>query len=519
MQFPYGLKAQIDQDFLHTWEVTLRRTVQVLNPNLSHDCVNQILVEAFWSWKGKKWIENPRVLKGLFGSKLDVIRRCIGQNLPVFMANELARCMGSNLTPNGDFWNELSSQIKLNSAIKSRLINSIRPACDEESEEVDLKGGIEILKNKPFVLRPYQLEIIEAIYSEIVLGNERLTLKLPTGSGKTRIALEAIYKLMFEKQVNVVLWIADEKQLCEQAVDSAKMAFQNSDQGVEELLLVSFFDSKALTDLEAILNSNDANMLIICTPDQLSQNLDLIPDIDLFVMDESHTSVQQRLELYESSKAKTMLGLSATPPLHWTENKTLTPRKTFDSTRMSTEVFLRGEGVLSRLQTHNRSMMDFDIGHESLDLLIGQNIRPQFNDSFVTYSILWNLINDMKENLVTSSIVFVERVEQAAILSAAFNKLMPDYRAEFIEGNTPKTQRHALLRQFRDGTIDVLFNVNMLREGFDSPNIDGVYLAKRNNPELNSTKYIQMVGRGLRGTGSEGGTETCHVVTIDYSYE
>ena len=297
------------------------------------------------------------------------------------------------------------------------------------------------------------------------------------------------------------------------------MAFQNSDQGLEELLLVSFFDSKALTDLEAILNSNDANMLIICTPDQLSQNLDLIPDIDLFVMDESHTSVQQRLELYESSKAKTMLGLSATPPLHWTENKTLTPRKTFDSTRMSTEDFLRGEGVLSRLQTHNRSMMDFDIGHESLDLLIGQNKKPQFDDSFVTYSILWNLINDMKENLVTSSIVFVERVEQAAILSAAFNKLMPGYRAEFIEGYTPKTQRHALLRQFRDGTIDVLFNVNMLREGFDSPNIDGVYLAKRNNPELNSTKYIQMVGRGLRGTASEGGTETCHVVTIDYSYE
>ena len=40
-----------------------------------------------------------------------------------------------------------------------------------------------------------------------------------------------------------------------------------------------------------------------------------------------------------------------------------------------------------------------------------------------------------------------------------------------------------------------------------------------NNPEPASTKYIQMVGRGLRGTASEGGTECCHVVTIDYNYQ
>ena len=59
----------------------------------------------------------------------------------------------------------------------------------------------------------------------------------------------------------------------------------------------------------------------------------------------------------------------------------------------------------------------------------------------------------------------------------------------------------------------------MLREGFDSPNIDSVYLAMINNPNQTSARYIQMVGRGLRGTASEGGTESCHVVTIDYSYE
>ena len=58
-------------------------------------------------------------------------------------------------------------------------------------------------------------------------------------------------------------------------------------------------------------------------------------------------------------------------------------------------------------------------------------------------------------------------------------------------------QRHAVLQQFRDGIIDVPFNVRML-EGFDSPNINGVYLAMIQNPEPTSTKYIQMVGRVKR---------------------
>jgi superfamily II DNA or RNA helicase len=185
---------------------------------------------------------------------------------------------------------------------------------------------------------------------------------------------------------------------------------------------------------------------------------------------------------------------------------------------MSTLDYLRHEGVLSNVHFSVRTMVE-EIDYMKVTRLIGDNRSAKFSDSFVTYSILSNLIQDLEDNLVESPIVFVDRVEQAAILSAAFNKLMPDYRSAYIEGRTPKTRRHAILQQFRNGTIHVLFNVNMLREGFDSPNIDGVYLAMVNNPEQTSTKYIQMVGRGLRGTASEGGTESCRVVIIDYSYE
>jgi superfamily II DNA or RNA helicase len=518
MQFTSELKRHVDPSFLRTWEHTLRVAVESLNQNLTHADIDEILVDAYWVLNANTWIEKPQVLKGVLGNQLDVIHRCLGQNASASLHQRLNRLRGSNLAPTDMFWRDLSLLTERDSAFKGRLIKAVLPAFEHGTVENALTGGVEILKNKPFLLRQYQLEMINAIYSEVMNEQERLMLKLPTGSGKTRVALEAIYKLMFEKQANVVLWIADEKQLCEQAVDSAKIAFHSSEQGLEELVLVSFFDSNALTNLEALRNSNGANMLIVCTPHQLKENLNLLPAIDLFVMDEAHTSVQQRSDLFHSTGAKVMLGLSATPPTHWTETKTLTPRASFDSMRLSTEDFLRQEGVLSTLIPHSRRMVD-EIDYESMIQLIGENTSPKFHHPFVIFSILSNIIQDLNGNLVNSSIVFVDRVEQAAILSAAFNKLMPGYRAGVIEGRMSTAQRHALLGQFRDRTIDVLFNVRMLREGFDSPNIDGVYLAMINNPEPASTKYIQMVGRGLRGTASEGGTECCHVVTIDYNYQ
>ena len=83
--------------------------------------------------------------------------------------------------------NDLSNEINRNPRTKTRLMNSIQPANEHTSEEDAPTTGIEILKNKPFVLRPYQLEMINQICSEVVLGQERIMLKLPTGAGKPEL--------------------------------------------------------------------------------------------------------------------------------------------------------------------------------------------------------------------------------------------------------------------------------------------------------------------------------------------
>ena len=81
-----------------------------------------------------------------------------------------------------------------------------------------------------------------------------------------------------------------------------------------------------------------------------------------------------------------------------------------------------------------------------------------------------------------------------------------------VWGDMPSPERRNIISMFRDGNIDVLFSINLLREGFDAPNVDCVIMAN-NTIDQNSQSYKQKIGRGLRGPES-GGTEFCKIIHI-----
>jgi len=65
----------------------------------------------------------------------------------------------------------------------------------------------------------------------------------------------------------------------------------------------------------------------------------------------------------------------------------------------------------------------------------------------------------------------------------------------FVCGDTPAGWREKLLRDFREGRLKYLCNVNVLTTGFDAPNIDCIAMLRpTNSPGL----YCQMVGRSFR---------------------
>lgn len=90
-------------------------------------------------------------------------------------------------------------------------------------------------------------------------------------------------------------------------------------------------------------------------------------------------------------------------------------------------------------------------------------------------------------------IVYAVSVAHARAIAAHY--AAQGLRAAAISGMTPADLRRRLTADFREGRLDVLVNVDIFSEGFDCPETEFIQLAR---PTLSLSRYLQMVGRGLR---------------------
>jgi DNA repair protein RadD len=68
-------------------------------------------------------------------------------------------------------------------------------------------------------------------------------------------------------------------------------------------------------------------------------------------------------------------------------------------------------------------------------------------------------------------------------------------RAECVHGETPKTERDAILARLVSGETEIVVNAMLLTEGYDCPDVGCIILAR---PTKNMGLYRQAAGRGLR---------------------
>ena len=103
---------------------------------------------------------------------------------------------------------------------------------------------------------------------------------------------------------------------------------------------------------------------------------------------------------------------------------------------------------------------------------------------------------------------FANSVRHAKEMSARLN--LVGIPAAAVSGDTPTVARRYFLDQFQCGDIRVLCNHSVLSTGFDAPKTDMVLIARQ---VFSPVRYMQMVGRGLRGV-MNGGTARCRIVTV-----
>lgn len=91
------------------------------------------------------------------------------------------------------------------------------------------------------------------------------------------------------------------------------------------------------------------------------------------------------------------------------------------------------------------------------------------------------------------AILFATDVNTAKAMEKKFNdRGIP---AKSLDAKTPDKQRLDTILDFQEKKIKVLINVDLFDEGLDVPGIECVIMAR---PTKSLSKYLQMVGRGLR---------------------
>lgn len=92
-----------------------------------------------------------------------------------------------------------------------------------------------------------------------------------------------------------------------------------------------------------------------------------------------------------------------------------------------------------------------------------------------------------------SGILFAPTVDSAYTFAAEL--VGQGVTCEVVHGALPQEERRAILRRLESGETQVIANCMVLTEGFDSPKVSCIVIAR---PTRSAGLYQQMVGRGLR---------------------
>lgn len=382
-------------------------------------------------------------------------------------------------------------------------------------------------------LKDYQIELKAELKKTLEeQGDEAKSLiSLPTGAGKTRIAVEAYTEYLRPRFFDgkYLIWIAQSEELCEQAIVSFQQNWQN----------MEFTESLRIYRLYAnhtIKTDYMQGGVVVCSINKLYNALKereneamrlLIENCGACIIDEAHRAVTMMYETFygysQQIRGKKMFpicGLTATPGRMDDITKLtdffifrlITP--TLPDKYADTPVdYFRDKEYLARPihkiittdVTYTINLNDERSGkllEELQELMDKSGCKELSKSDKRNRRILETLLRISKEQ----TIVYACTVEHARLLEAAL--IVKGVKAAAITANTPRSRRLFYIEKFREGEIQMLINHSVLTTGFDAPKTNNIVICR---PIFSDILYEQIVGRGLRGVAF-GGTKTCNII-------
>jgi len=384
----------------------------------------------------------------------------------------------------------------------------------------------------PFkTLKDFQTKIFWKIIEHLKIPRSRFIVQMPTGSGKTRTAMEVISHHFKNKQSKNVVWLAHSIDLVEQAATSFEEVWEHLGTHNIELRIVDGVRN-GLTDL------GEKPALIISTLQSMGAFLKSEPDTfeafskscSLLVIDEAHMSLAPNYK--ESIKkiiehGSQLMGLTATPGRNVKDNENNEELAEFYFQKSVRLTCPDGGNVftyLRKIDVMAKTSMQVITG--SQDALTTKELEKYLEDSCFPRSVLDRLAKKDQRNIEIIAkitelvklnadrkiILFACSVDHSKFLAAILN--FKGIKAAHVDGETSPLNRKKITTDFRFGELNVLTNYGVLATGFDAPKTDVVFIAR---PTESIVLYSQIIGRGLRGPAI-GGTEKCLIINVSDNF-
>ena len=309
-----------------------------------------------------------------------------------------------------------------------------------------------------FALRDYQEKAVSQIMDDIK-SHQKVGIIMPTGSGKTEIFIRVTQEFLKANPGKSVLILSHLSLLTQQT-------YQRFQERAPELT-VGIFQA---TDMPAFSSRVIIGTMQTSKTGSKTDRLKLRTrfPVGLIIIDEAHyltcDSYEAALQSFEGAK---QLGCTATP---------------FRSGALMTNYFDKISFSISIKEL-------IDQGYLVPPSLI--EVAHDDPETVTKMALIASLYKERENG--KSALVFMKTIEDAKQM----RNVLDDHgiKARAITADLVGDDRDKILDEFRKGKIQVLTTVNVLTAGFDSPNVEAIFMPYATK---SPTTYLQRIGRGLR---------------------
>ncbi len=463
------------------------------------------------------------------------IRNLLINSLHEFEALELLKMLNLNLSKEQEPYKLLlETNFSRNSKREKTLFDFFEESIPStEGDIVESKRGDSEFVNVERRLFPHQRVAITEINGYLSSGKRKCLLHMPTGSGKTVTAMRAITTLFLNSSPTMVIWLAYNEELCEQAIEEFQKMWASV--GDRNIKLFRYFGSQSPNIISETRKCKESIIFASLAKLNLAEQkgnafLSTLSDrVDLVIMDEAHQAMAPTYmnilqQLVEKRIGTKLLGLSATPgraSLNVQESVSLA--KFFNHKKVTIKIdgydnplkylidkgylakpnaiLIRADGNLSSEDINRIVTSPIDIPEDIL-IKMGKNSKRTIK---VVNEIV-KLINSEHKRII----VFGASVENSRDLNMILVVL--GHKSFHVDQKTHPETRQRIVTEYKriNNETIIMCNYGVFTAGFDAPQTSAVVIAR---PTKSIILYSQMAGRGMRGE-NVGGNRNCEIRTI-----